>query len=134
MRTKLFLNLPVADLDRSVAFFTALGFEFNPQFTDEHATCMILSDEAFVMLLAKEFFQTFTPKDIADTRASTEAIMAISVDSKEAVDELVNTALKAGGVRYKDPDDHEDYMYGWGFQDPDGHLWEVIWMDEGNFQ
>jgi len=125
---KVFVNLPVADLQKSIQFFTALGFEFNPQFTDEHATCMILSEEGFVMLLDNQRFSDFTKKDIANARTSTEVITALSGDSREDVDRLVNAAFAAGGTPANDPMDY-GFMYGWSFQDLDGHQWEVIWMD-----
>lgn len=125
---KIFVNLAVKDLGKAVEFFTQLGFSFDPQFTDEHATCMIVSDEAFVMLLAEDRFKDFTKKEIVDSTTHTEAILALSADSKEAVDELVNKALAAGGQPANDPMDH-GFMYGWSFQDLDGHLWEVLWMD-----
>ena len=128
MGRKLFVNLPVADLDRSVAFFAALGFEFNAQFTDENATSMIIGEDAFAMLLVKPFFSTFTSKAIADTGTTAEAILAISADSRDEVDDLVDKAFSAGASRYNDPQDM-GFMYSRSFQDLDGHLWEVMWMD-----
>jgi predicted lactoylglutathione lyase len=128
MAKQLYLNLPVKDLDKSVEFFTALGFSFNPDFTDENATCMIVNDDAFVMLLKEGFFSTFTSKPIADTTGSTEAIMAFSVASREAVDETIRTALTSGGTPSQEAQDY-GFMYNHSFQDPDGHLWEVMWMD-----
>lgn len=128
MAKQLYLNLPVKDLDKSVEFFTALGFSFNPDFTDENATCMIVNDDAFVMLLKEGFFSTFTSKPIADTTGSTEAIMAFSVESRQAVDETVRKALTAGGRPSQEAQDY-GFMYNHSFQDPDGHLWEVMWMD-----
>jgi predicted lactoylglutathione lyase len=128
MAKQLYLNLPVKDLDKSVEFFTALGFSFNPDFTDENATCMIVNDDAFVMLLKEGFFSTFTSKPISDTTGSTEAIMAFSVESREAVDETVRKALTAGGTPSQEAQDY-GFMYNHSFQDPDGHLWEVMWMD-----
>ena len=128
MSRKIFVNLPVKNLDDSVAFFTKLGFEFNPQFTDEHATCMVLSDEAFVMLLVEDFFTTFTTKAVCDSATHIEAILALSASSREEVDDLVGNALAAGGQPAGDPVD-QGFMYGWSFQDLDGHVWEVIWMD-----
>jgi len=130
---KIFVNLAVKDLGKAVEFFTQLGFSFDPQFTDEHATCMIVSDEAFVMLLAEDRFKDFTKKEIVDSTTHTEAILALSADSKEAVDELVNKALAAGGQPANDAMDH-GFMYGWSFQDLDGHLWEVLWMDPSAVQ
>ena len=128
MAKQMFLNLPVKDLDTSVGFFTALGFSFNPDFTDENATCMIINKDAFVMLLVENYFKTFTSKPIADARSTTEAIMSFSLDSREAVDELVKTALTAGGTPSEEAQDY-GFMYTHSFQDPDGHLWEVFWMD-----
>jgi uncharacterized protein len=125
---KIFVNLAVKDLGRAVDFFTHLGFTFDPRFTDEHATCMIVSDEAFVMLLDRDRFKDFTQKEIAESTTQTEAILALSADSRESVDDLVHRALEAGGKPSNDPMD-QGAMYGWGFQDPDGHLWEIIWMD-----
>ena len=125
---KLFVNLAVEDLDRSVEFFTALGFTFNPQFTDENATCMIVSDEAFVMLLVKKRFGDFTKKELADPTTHTEAILALSAESREQVDELADKALAAGGSPANDPIEM-GFMYGRSFQDLDGHMWELIWMD-----
>ncbi|WP_461163273.1 VOC family protein [Arthrobacter sp. R4-81] len=128
MATQIYLNLPVKELNRSVEFFSALGFSFNPDFTDENATCMIINDNAFVMLLVEGFFKTFTSKSIADSTETTEAIMAFSVDSREAVDETVRKALAAGGSPSQEVKDY-GFMYNHSFQDPDGHLWEVMWMD-----
>jgi len=124
----IFVNLAVEDLDRSVDFFTKLGFSFNPQFTDEHATCMIVSDQAFVMLLVKSRFKDFTKKDLVDSTAQTEAILALSAESREQVDELADKALEAGGTAANEPMEM-DFMYGRSFNDPDGHLWELVWMD-----
>ncbi|MET4590372.1 VOC family protein [Arthrobacter sp. 754] len=128
MATQIYLNLPVKDLKRSVDFFTALGFSFNPDYTDENATCMIINDNAFVMLLVENFFKTTTSKDLVDATRATEAITAFSVDSKEAVDETVRKALAAGGRPSQEVQDY-GFMYNHSFQDPDGHLWEVLWMD-----
>jgi len=128
MATQMYLNLPVKDLDKSVEFFTALGFSFNPAFTDENATCMIINDDAYVMLLMENFFKTFTSKAVADASSTTEAIMAFSVDTREAVDEMVRKALTSGGTPSQEAQDY-GFMYSHSFQDPDGHLWEVMWMD-----
>jgi hypothetical protein len=125
---KIFVNLAVEDLDTSVEFFTKLGFTFDPRFTDESATCMIVSDEAFVMLLAESRFKDFTKKQLADPTTSTEAILAFSAESRAQVDELADKALESGGSPANDPMDH-GFMYGRSFDDPDGHLWEVMWMD-----
>ena len=128
MGTKIFVNLPVKDLNKTVEFFTKLGFKFNPRFTDENATCMIVGDDIFIMLLVEKFFKSFTKKEIVDAKKGTEAIIALSAESKEEVDEMIRKAIEAGGSA---PDKAQDqgWMYGRGFQDLDGHLWEVLWMD-----
>ena len=128
MTTQMFLSLPVKDLKTSVDFFTALGFSFNPDYTDENATCMIVNENACVMLLVENYFKTFTAKEVASTRGAAEAIIAYSVDGREAVDEAVRTALANGGSPSEEAIDH-GFMYNHSFQDPDGHLWEVFWMD-----
>ncbi|MEK8126554.1 VOC family protein [Paenibacillus filicis] len=126
---QIFVNLPVKDLNKSVEFFTALGFEFNPQFTDENATCMIIGDGIYAMLLVESFFKTFTQKEIANTATTTEVILALSAESRDQVDEFVQKALDNGGKPYNDKIDH-GFMYTWSFQDVDGHLWEIMHMDE----
>jgi predicted lactoylglutathione lyase len=128
MPTQIFVNLPVKDLTRTVEFFTRLGFTFNPQFTDENATCMIVDENIFVMLLVEPFFQTFTDKALCDARKSTEAITCLSVDRRAKVDELVAKAVAAGGKAPRAPLDH-GFMYQHGFEDLDGHLWELVYMD-----
>jgi len=128
MTRQLFVNLPVKDLAKTVEFFTALGFSFNPDFTDENASCMIVNDDAYVMLLVESYFKTFTSKAVADARSSSEAIMAFSLESREAVDALVRAALTSGGTPSEEAQDY-GFMYTHSFQDPDGHLWEVFWMD-----
>jgi predicted lactoylglutathione lyase len=125
---KLFVNLAVRDLKKSVDFFTKLGFGFNPQFTDENATCMIISEDAFVMLLVEPFFKTFTTKELCDTTKHTEALLAMSCESRAEVDELVRKAIAAGGQHAMDPKDY-GFMYNWSFYDLDGHHWEVVWMN-----
>jgi len=130
MATKIFVNLPVKNLSKSIEFFTRLGYTFNPQFTDETATCMIVSEDIYIMLLTEEKFKMFTKKEIADATRSTEAIICLSADSREKVDEMINKALEAGGTTPNEKQDH-GFMYGWGYQDLDGHLWEVMWMDPG---
>jgi hypothetical protein len=117
----------VGDLQKSIEFFTKLGFTFNPQFTDETATCMVVSDEISVMLLTHEKFKQFTPKSICDTTKATEVLLCLTLDSREAVDEMVRNALAAGGTTYNEPQDH-GFMYGHGFQDLDGHIWELVHM------
>ena len=123
----LFVNLPVKELAASVEFFRTLGFTFDEKFTDESATCMVVSDQAFVMLLVEPRFADFTKKPIVDARAGTEAILAVSADSREAVDAFADAALSASGSAANDPMDH-GFMYGRSFHDLDGHLWEVMWM------
>jgi predicted lactoylglutathione lyase len=125
---KIFVNLPVKDLEKSKEFFGKLGYTFNPQFTDENAACMIISDSIYAMLLVEKFFQTFTPKKIADGKATAEVINAINCPSRTAVDDIVNKALAAGGKKFNEPQDH-GFMYQWGFEDLDGHVWEYLWMD-----
>ena len=127
MSRMIFVNLPVRDLLASVNFFTRLGFEFNQQFSDEQATCMVLSDQACVMLLVRPYFATFTRKAVADA-STTEAILAVSAKSREEVDALVDRALALGGRVVKEPMD-QGVMYGRSFYDLDGHAWEVMWMD-----
>ena len=125
---KIFVNIPVMDLEKSKQFFSKLGFDFNPQFTDEKAACLVLGDDNFVMLLTHAFFKTFTKKEIADATKTTETILALSVDSRERVNELVNGAMEAGAHRYMTPNDH-GFMYQDSFEDLDGHQWEVFYMD-----
>jgi len=127
MATQIFVNLPVKDLNKSVAFFTHLGYSFNPQFTDETATCMVISDTIYVMLLTWEKFQTFTPKAICDATKNTEVLVCLSCDSREAVDDIARKAVAAGGSTYNDPQDH-GFMYAHGYQDLDGHIWELVHM------
>lgn len=129
MEKKIFVNLPVRDLNKTVEFFTKLGFEFNPQFTDENATCMIVNKDIFIMLLVEKFFKTFTKKEICDTTKDTEVIIALSTESREKVDQMINDVIQAGGKESRKPQDH-GWMYGRSFQDIDGHLWEIIHMDE----
>jgi predicted lactoylglutathione lyase len=130
MARQIFVNLPVKDLDRSVAFFTRLGFTFNPDFTDETATCMVVSDDIFVMLLTEAKFKTFTPKAIADATRSTEVLVCLSCESRAEVEDTVRKAVAAGGTTYNEPQDH-GFMYAHGFQDLDGHIWELIAMQPG---
>ena len=123
MITNIFVNLPVKDLNKTVEFFTKLGFTFNPQFTDENATCMIVGKDIFVMLLVEKFFKTFTKKEISDTTKNTEAIVALSAQSREEVDQMTEKVLGAGGREVRDPQDH-GWMYGRSFEDINGHLWK----------
>ena len=129
MTHKIFVNLPVKDLAVSMEFFGKLGFEFNPDFANENGVCMVVSDNIFVMLLMEDFFQTFTKKEVADATKTTEVLTALSVESREAVDELLSVALEAGGQEAREPQDH-GFMYGRSFEDPDGHIWEIFYMDE----
>ena len=125
---KLFVNIPVSDLQRSIEFFEALGFSFNPQFTDASGTCMLVGEDAYFMLLTREKFTDFSKRPLGDPRAQTSAMFAIGVNSRTEVDELVKKALAAGGSHAVDPQDL-GFMYGWSFSDLDGHHWEVFWMD-----
>jgi predicted lactoylglutathione lyase len=128
MATKIFVNLPVKDLNKSIAFFTSLGYSFNPQFTDETATCMIISEDIFAMLLTYDKFKQFTTRNIADATKTTEVITALSAESREAVDKIVDQAIASGATENGNPQDH-GFMYYRAFSDLDGHLWEYIWMD-----
>lgn len=129
MATKIFVNLPVKDLKKSINFFTQLGFSFNPQFTDEQATCMIVGENIFAMLLVEERFKDFTKKPISDAKKSTEVLLALDAPSRAEVDAMIRNAVKAGGSTYSDPQDH-GWMYGHSFADLDGHQWEILYMDE----
>lgn len=128
MPAQIFVNLPVKNLDKSIEFFTRLGYKFNPQFTNENATCMIVGDNIFVMLLVEKFFQTFTEKSLCDATKSTEVLVCLSCDSRAAVDEQVRKAVAAGATTPRAPQDH-GFMYGHGFEDLDGHIWELMHMD-----
>ena len=125
---KLFVNIPVRDLQRSIVFFETLGFAFNQQFTDATGTCMLVGEDAYFMLLTEERFKDFSKRGISDRRKDTNALFAISVESREAVDAMVQKAVAAGGSHAVDSQDH-GFMYGWSFYDLDGHHWEVFWMD-----
>lgn len=129
MSQKIFVNLPVKDLKKSIEFFTKLGYTFNPQFTDETATCMVISESIYVMLLTEEKFKQFTPKKIADAVKTTEVLTCLSAESKDAVNELVDKALAAGATETRDAQDY-GFMFGRSFNDLDGHIWEIMWMDE----
>jgi hypothetical protein len=128
MIKQIFVNLPVADFKASIAFFTQLGFTFNPEFTDEDATCMIVGENIFTVLMTRERFAGFAPHPPADAHAATEMLLALQVESREAVDAMVRAAVVAGGNTYSAPQDH-GFMYQHGFQDPDGHVWEVFHMN-----
>jgi len=127
MHSQIFVNLPVKDLKRAVDFYAKLGYTFNPQFTDENATCMIVGENLFVMLLVEKFFSTFTSKAIADTSRATEVLTCVSCNSRAQVDELVSKARAAGGKVPRQPQDH-GFMYGHGYEDLDGHTWELVYM------
>ncbi|CAM4518895.1 VOC family protein [Paenibacillus xylanexedens] len=129
---QIFVNLPVQDLKKSVEFFTKVGFEFDANFTDESATCMIIGENIYAMLLVEERFQSFISKKISNAADTTEVIVALSVDSREQVDAIVQAALDAGAKPSNEPQDH-GFMYGWSFQDLDDHLWEVSYMDLSAF-
>jgi predicted lactoylglutathione lyase len=128
MATKIFINLPVKDLNKSVEFFTKLDFKFNPQFTNEEATSMIVGEDIFIMLLVEKFFKTFTPKTISDAQKTTEVIISFSTESHAKVDEMIEKVLKAGGKISGETQDI-DFMYSRGFEDLDGHLWECAYVD-----
>ena len=128
MSRMIFVNLPVKDLSASRAFFGALGYEFNEQFSDDKAACVVLADNIFVMLLREDFFRTFINGEIADASRTTEVLSCLSADSREEVDDLVRRAIDAGGKPWKDSFS-EGPMYGGSFQDLDGHVWEVMHMD-----
>lgn len=128
MATQVFINLPVKDLGKSMAFFNSLGFSFNPQFSDEKAASMIIADNIFAMLLTEAYFSTFTKKPVSDAKTSIEVLIAIDAASREEVQQLVAKAQQAGGLIYADPQDH-GWMYQHGFADLDGHQWEIVYMD-----
>ena len=129
MATKIFVNLPVKDLKKSIDFFTQLGFTFNQQFTDDKATCMIIGDNIFAMLMVEERFKDFTKKQICDAKKNTEVLLALDAKTRAEVDELVKKAVAAGGSIYAERADH-GWMYQHSFADPDGHQWELLYMDE----
>jgi predicted lactoylglutathione lyase len=125
---KVFVNLPVRDLKKSMRFFEGLGFTFNPQFTDDNAACMVFSDEGFAMLLAEPFFRTFTRREPCDTTGQSEVLIALSCASRAEVDEIVDKALATGATIAMPPQDH-GFMFVRTFYDLDGHHWEFLWMD-----
>ncbi len=128
MATKIFVNLPVKDLNKSIAFFTELGFSFNPQFTDEKAGCMVISDSIFAMMLTEEYFKTFTKKQVADATTSTEVLICLDAASRAEVEQMVAKAKELGATIYAEPQDH-GWMYQHSFADLDGHQWELAYMD-----
>lgn len=125
------MNLPVADLGRSTTFFEALGYCFNPQFTDGKAGCLIMSDTIYAMLMTRPFFGQMFERPVAEAHATTSILVCLMVGDRSEVDRVCTTAFASGGRRYKDPQDH-GFMYQWGFEDPDGHVWEIGWVDPGN--
>ncbi len=132
MATKIFINLPVKNLDKSISFFTHLGFSFNPQFTDEKAGCMVISENIFAMLLTESYFQTFTKKQVCDAKTATEVLITLDTDSKEELQQLIEKAKESGATIYSEPQDH-GWMYQHGFADLDGHQWELAYMDISQF-
>lgn len=133
MATKIFVNLPVKDLQKSIQFFTQLGYTFNPQFTDETATCMIIAEDIYAMLLTHAKFQEFTPKAICDATKSTEVLVCLSCENRQQVEDMVRKAIAAGGTTHASSKDY-GFMYQHGFQDLDGHIWELIYMEPGAVQ
>jgi predicted lactoylglutathione lyase len=133
MPTKIFVNLPVKDLKKSMSFFETLGYGFNEQFTDETAACMVIAEDIYAMLLTEAKFKDFTRKPVADATKVTEVLTALSVESRARVDALVDTALKAGATEAGEAMDY-GFMYGRSFNDLDGHIWEIIYMDPGHVQ
>ena len=129
MAKMIFLSLPVSDLARSTAFYQAIGAEKNAQFSDDTASCMVLSDTIHVMLMTHDKYRQFTSKKIADAKNTSQVLICISADSRDAVDETIAKAQAAGGAPDPSPVDEYDFMYGRSFEDPDGHLWGVMWMD-----
>ena len=129
MAKMIFVNLPVTDLARATAFYEAIGAVRNPQFSDHTASCMVFSDTIHAMLLTHDKFRQFTPKNIADAKTSSEVLICISADSRDAVDDVVGKAKTAGGAADPGPKQDYGFMYGRSFEDPDGHIWEVMWMD-----
>lgn len=131
--TKIFINLPVKDLNKSKSFFSKVGFTFNEQFTDESAACMIIADNIFAMLLTHTKFKEFTPKQISDSHTTTEVLTCISAESKEKVNQMVDIAMREGGSETRQSQDY-GFIFGRSFNDLDGHIWEVMWMDENAFE
>ncbi|MCR2835085.1 VOC family protein [Parerythrobacter lacustris] len=129
MTKMIFINLPVTDLARSIAFYQAVGFEQNPQFSNDMASCMVWSEAIHVMLLTHDFWKTFTSKEIPDAHRAAQVLLCISRDSKEEVESIVNQAVDAGGKPDPTPVQDMGFMYGRSFEDPDGHIWETMWMD-----
>ena len=133
MHKNIFVNLPVKDLNASVKFFTKLGYSFNPQFTDDNATCMIIGENIHVMLLVEPFFTSFIPNPVSDSSKASEVIIALTCESAEEVNELTSRAIAAGAIQHKEPS-NLGFMYSSMFQDLDGHFWEPFWMDPTHVQ
>ncbi|WP_426440825.1 VOC family protein [Bradyrhizobium genosp. P] len=129
MAKMVFINLPVTNLARSTAFYEAIGATKNPQFSDDTASCMVISETIHTMLLTHEKFSQFTPKKISDAKTASEVLICLSADSRDAVDDTVNKAKGAGGTADPAPKQDYGFMYGRSFEDPDGHIWELMWMD-----
>ena len=128
MKKQIFVNLPVKNLSKTRVFFEQLGYSFNPQFSNDDAGCMVISDTIYAMLLTETYFKTFIKKEVADAQKTTEVILALSVESREAVDEMLKKVLAAGGTETGEAQDH-GFMYLRTFYDLDGHTWEIFWMD-----
>lgn len=133
MSSMIFVNLPVQDLERSKAFYTSLGFGVNPQFTDQNAACIVISEHIYVMLLVQPFFATFIDKPIANARETVQVLLALSRESRAAVDDIMSLALANGGTASGPEMDH-GFMYSRSFRDPDGHIWEPMWMDPAHVE
>lgn len=130
---KIFVNLPVTDVARSKAFYEALGFTLNPQFSDDETGCVVISPEIYVMLLSEQRFRSFAPHPPPSPHTTTSALLALSCDSRDEVRQLCERAFAAGGRRFKEPQD-AGFMFAWAFEDPDGHVWEPLWMDPAHVQ
>jgi len=133
MGQQIYINLPVENLETSKAFYTELGYSFNPLYTNELAACMVVSDDIYVMLLTKPFFATFTKKHIVDAQNSAQVLLCLTKDSREDVDKLVDKAM-AAGAKIERPTNAHDFMYERSFNDPDGHIWEIMWMDDDAYK
>jgi predicted lactoylglutathione lyase len=134
MATNIFVNLAVKNLDKTKEFFSNLGYTFNQQFSNDKGACMVISETIYAMLISEVYFKTFIPnKEISDTSKSKEVLLALSADSRQQVDDLADKAVAAGGKNFRDPDDH-GFMYSRSFEDLDGHVWEVFWMNPGHVQ
>jgi uncharacterized protein len=131
MATKVFINLPVKDLEKSMSFFSNLGYQFDDHITDELAACLIISDNIFVMLLQEEYFKTFTKKYVGDNRTFSEVLISLDAESKQAIQDIITKARQLGAHIYAEPEDH-GWMYQHSLADLDGHLWEYIYVDKNS--